>query len=114
MVKYVKKPIEVDVRQCLESEVVLTAHGRVRAEPGDWVLKDSNTGDTWPIKPDIFKNTYVLVRDNGTIDIMDFATGTPLEGQVSQLFNQVKKLEEENKGLKECLDHKEEQMRLHG
>lgn len=61
--KVYKRRRIVDARQCAESEVVLTAHGRVRAEPGDWVLSDPETGDTWPIKPDIFANTYVEVPD---------------------------------------------------
>jgi hypothetical protein len=55
---YRKKPVDVEARQITVSEVVLTAHGRVRAEPGDWILRNPITGDTWPIKPDIFKDTY--------------------------------------------------------
>jgi hypothetical protein len=54
----VKKRIPVRARLILISEVILTAHGRVRAEPGDWILTDVRTGDTWPIKPDIFADTY--------------------------------------------------------
>ena len=57
--KYRKKPIAVDVRGPLtDAEMVATAHGRVRAEAGDYVLRDPVTGDTWPIKPDIFAATY--------------------------------------------------------
>lgn len=62
MAKYRKKPITINARRVEESEVVLTAHGRVRAEPGDWVLVDPNTGDTWPVKPDIFEATYEMVE----------------------------------------------------
>lgn len=57
-----KKPIIVNARHVLESEVILTAHGRVRAEPGDYVLTDPVSGDTWPIKPDIFATTYEVVE----------------------------------------------------
>ena len=53
-----KKRRPVHARQVESSEVVLTAHGRVRAEPGDWILSDKANGDTWPIKPDIFAETY--------------------------------------------------------
>jgi hypothetical protein len=60
--KYRKKPIPVDARQITEAEVVLTAHGRVRAEAGDWILRDTATGDTWPIKPDIFSTIYEPVE----------------------------------------------------
>ena len=58
-----KKPLIVNARCVTESEVILTAHGRVRAEPGDYVLSDPTTGDTWPIKPDIFANTYEVVEE---------------------------------------------------
>jgi len=53
-----KKLIAVEARQVVSPELVNTAHGRVRAEVGDWVLRDPTTGDTWPIKPDIFAATY--------------------------------------------------------
>jgi|HubBroStandDraft_5_1064220.scaffolds.fasta_scaffold219055_1 hypothetical protein len=54
-----KKPIDVEFRGPLVgAEMVTTAHGRVRAEAGDYVLRDPRTGDTWPIKPDIFFETY--------------------------------------------------------
>ncbi len=62
--KYRKKPIPVNARQVTESEIVLTAHGRVRAEPGDWILNDPETGDTWPIKPDIFSANYEPVLES--------------------------------------------------
>ena len=58
-----KKPIVVDARQVAKSEAVLTAHGRVRAEPGDYILSDPLSGDTWPIKPDIFVETYDVVDE---------------------------------------------------
>lgn len=63
MAKFRKKPIEIEVRGPLTiSEMVTTAHGRVRAEAGDYVLTDPITGDTWPIKPDIFEATYEPVE----------------------------------------------------
>lgn len=62
MGKYRKKPVVVEAKQVTQAELVTTAHGRVRAEVGDWVLSDPNTGDTWPIKPDIFEATYEKVE----------------------------------------------------
>ncbi len=57
--QYVKKQIPVDVKgPIVETEMVTTAHGRVRAEAGDYIITDPVTNDTWPIKPDIFKLTY--------------------------------------------------------
>ena len=46
MARYRKKPIDVEARQIAEAELVTTAHGRVRAEAGDWILTDPDTGDT--------------------------------------------------------------------
>lgn len=63
-----KKQFVVDARGPItDSEIVLTAHGRVRAEPGDYVLTDPESGDTWPIKPDIFDRTYEIVIDQAQI-----------------------------------------------
>jgi hypothetical protein len=59
-----KKPQWIVYRGPLNtSEMVATAHGRVRAEAGDYVLTDPATGDTWPIKPDIFADTYEVIFD---------------------------------------------------
>jgi hypothetical protein len=60
-----KKPVPVEARgPIVEPEMVTTAHGRVRAEAGDYVLRDPKTGDTWPIKPDIFAATYEPVTED--------------------------------------------------
>lgn len=64
MAKYRKKPLIIEARGPIAvPELVPTAHGRVRAEAGDYVLTDPRTGDTWPIKPDIFAATYEEVAD---------------------------------------------------
>jgi hypothetical protein len=81
MPKFRKKPIVVTGRQLTESEIVLTAHGRVRAEPGDWVLTDPSTGDTWPIKPDILASTYEPIEEspaaNPALTARDFGGKMP-------------------------------------
>jgi hypothetical protein len=59
---YVKKNLVVRARLLTESEDVITAHGPVRAEAGDYVLTDHLTGDTWPIKPDKFAANYEAAR----------------------------------------------------
>lgn len=57
--RYVKKQIPVNVEGPItETKMVTTAHGRVRAEAGDYIITDPVTYDTWPIKPDIFQSTY--------------------------------------------------------
>ena len=58
-----KKPIVIEARTVSQSELILTAHGRVRAEPGDLVLTDPASGDTWPIKADLFEQTYEIVEE---------------------------------------------------
>jgi len=58
-----KKPIVVLARRVEVAELVTTAHGRVRAEAGDWVLRDPVTNDTWPIKPDLFEATYERLEE---------------------------------------------------
>ena len=63
MAKYRKKPVVVDARQVSVIEIVLTAHGIVRAEPGDWIIIDPTSKDTWPVKPDIFERTYERVDE---------------------------------------------------
>lgn len=59
-----KKPVVIEAKRITEPQLVYTAHGRVRAEIGDYLLTDPRTGDTWPIKPDIFEATYEEVSDN--------------------------------------------------
>lgn len=60
--QYVKKQIPVNVEgPIVDTKMVTTAHGRVRAEAGDYIITDPVTYDTWPIKPDIFQSTYRLV-----------------------------------------------------
>lgn len=61
MPKFMKKPVVIEARQTTTAEIVLTAHGRVQAEAGDWILTDPTSGDMWPVKPDIFAATYEAV-----------------------------------------------------
>ena len=60
-----KKPIIIEAEGPLrEGRLVATAHGRVRAEAGDYILHDPKSGDVWPIKPDIFAATYEVIGPN--------------------------------------------------
>ena len=59
MPKFRKKPTVVDAKGPLtEYETVHTANGPVEAGPGDYILTDPKTGDTWPINAEIFAKTY--------------------------------------------------------
>ncbi|PZW41605.1 hypothetical protein LX95_01286 [Mesonia algae] len=39
-----------------------TANGKVNINPGDWILTDPETKDSWPVRKEIFDNTYDLVE----------------------------------------------------
>jgi len=57
-----KKPILVEVEGPLEHyRIVITAHGPIFVDAGNYIVRDPNTGDTWPIKADIFAATYDIV-----------------------------------------------------
>ena len=86
MVKYRKKPVEVDAMQFTddtkdqvlnwvrgttsadfeEGQPILkfmTIHGDTAiARIGDWIVKGEKPGDYWPVKPDIFEATYEPVE----------------------------------------------------
>lgn len=42
---------------------VETLEGRMRAEPGDWIIRGVQ-GEFYPCKPDIFEATYEQVSDD--------------------------------------------------
>lgn len=65
--KVQKKPIIVDARGPLaKEELVQTAQGRVIAHRGDYILRDPNSGDAWPIAAHIFKATYDVLEQDRT------------------------------------------------
>lgn len=58
-----KKPIVVRARPAApEGEVVPTLEGRMVASPGDWIVEGVK-GETYPVKPDIFAETYEAVDE---------------------------------------------------
>lgn len=58
----VHKPIMVYVRGPLvATEAVQTVHGFVEASVGDLVLTDMESGEEWPIRPDVFARFYDVV-----------------------------------------------------
>jgi len=57
----VKQPRLVRV-YCLQEDLrVPTAQGFAPANAGDYLLRDLQTGDQWPIRKDIFEETYAWV-----------------------------------------------------
>lgn len=84
MAKYRKKPIEVDAIQwtgdnrttlqefagayitfggvTLDRAYVQTLHGVVTLAEGDWLVRGPSR-DFWPVKPDIFDESYEAVND---------------------------------------------------
>ena len=59
---YKKKPVVVEAYQVDEEIVIDTLEGKMKASPGDWIVKGVN-GEIYPVKPDIFEKTYELVDD---------------------------------------------------
>lgn len=85
MQKYRKKPIDVEALQYDGTNIqsiwdwvgadrvygpveddpcayIETPEGRMQARPGDWIIKGAHD-ELYPIKPEIFADTYVPVRD---------------------------------------------------
>lgn len=59
---------------------VITNHGGAKVEKGDWIVK-SPSGEFYPCKPDVFKETYVdaSAKDaDGTKKVLDFAASLGL------------------------------------
>ena len=82
MAKYRKKPIVVDVFRWLMDDVpewitsairankinfdlrmiISTPEGEMLASPGDYIIKGVK-GELYPCKPDIFEQTYELIKE---------------------------------------------------
>lgn len=60
--KYVKKPVVVEAYQTDKEMVISTLEGKMRADKGDFIITGVE-GEQYPCKPDIFKKTYVEVKD---------------------------------------------------
>ncbi|MCK5012737.1 MAG: hypothetical protein KAS66_02870 [Candidatus Omnitrophica bacterium] len=63
MTKYRKKPVVIEAEQNISGGAVYinTLEGKMRADPGDWIITGIK-GERYPIKPDIFEETYELVE----------------------------------------------------
>lgn len=55
--KYIKKPIEVNAQQTLESKIINTLEGDVTANPTDWIVTGIK-GEQYPISNDNFNEIY--------------------------------------------------------
>lgn len=58
----VKKPITVSVYQTEEVEYIHTLEGVMKDNVGDYVITAS-TGESWPVRNDIFKLTYEIIKE---------------------------------------------------
>lgn len=63
--KYRKRPVVIEAYQHLRDEPLFidTLEGRMRAEPGDWIITGVQ-GERYPCKPDIFARSYEAVGDH--------------------------------------------------
>lgn len=60
--KYRKKSLVVDAFRTEEKLIISTLEGDMIAEPGDWIVTGVK-GEQYPVKPDIFEQTYELITD---------------------------------------------------
>lgn len=57
-----KKPVIVDAYQTDQEMYIDTLEGRMKAEPGDWIITGVD-GEHYPCKPEIFKKTYDVLGE---------------------------------------------------
>jgi len=57
MAKYRKRPVIVEAEQVLERTVIKTLEGDIMAEAGDWIVTGIK-GEKYPVRVDIFEETY--------------------------------------------------------
>lgn len=57
-----KKPVIIEAYQTSKELIIKTLEGDMIAFKGDWIVTGVD-GEQYPVKPDIFKKTYELVKD---------------------------------------------------
>lgn len=57
-----KKPVIIEAYQTSKELIIKTLEGDMIAFKGDWIVTGV-AGKQYPVKPDIFKKTYELVKD---------------------------------------------------
>ncbi len=59
----IKKPIPMRCCQILEDFEVETLEGTMRGKAGDWLMVGAS-GEMWPIKDKIFRETYEITEES--------------------------------------------------
>ena len=57
-----KKPVIIKAYQTSKELIIKTLEGDMIASKGDWIVTGVD-GEQYPVKPDIFKKTYKLVKN---------------------------------------------------
>lgn len=57
-----KKPVIIEAYQTSKELIIKTLEGDMIASKGDWIVTGVD-GEQYPVKPDIFKKTYELVKN---------------------------------------------------
>ncbi|MDF7636939.1 hypothetical protein PT274_01495 [Leuconostocaceae bacterium ESL0958] len=60
MIKVRKKPLVLEARIAEQVEYIETLEGTMKADIGDYIITGVE-GESWPVKPDIFKQTYEII-----------------------------------------------------
>jgi len=61
--KFKRKPVVVSAIRCREETEIVTLEGIMTAMPGDWIVTGIQE-ELYPVKDDIFRETYQPVDDN--------------------------------------------------
>lgn len=57
-----KKPVIIEAYQTSKELIIKTLEGDMIASKGDWIVTGVD-GEQYPVKPDIFKKMYELVKN---------------------------------------------------
>lgn len=60
--KVVKKPIPAKAYQTSKPLDIKTLEGTMHANVGDWIITGVD-GEQWPVKKDIFEQTYDIISE---------------------------------------------------
>lgn len=60
--KVIKKNIPVEAFQTDKEVVIKTLEGKMKANPGDWIITGIE-GEQWPVKKEIFEKTYRIISE---------------------------------------------------
>ena len=104
--EYQRKPITVEAYQTDTELEIETLEGTMKANKGDYIVTGIK-GEQYPVKQDIFKETYTPVDENDS-SIEDYVMDNCIEW--SNLLSELSRKEEEYMNIKEKIFDKKQWM----